>query len=128
MFRLSGEGNQEAAGESKAAWWVRTVEQDGEESESAQLRWAVRYRAGAERRVAELYEQREHSCSGTQQRQFKELRSVLNDVHKHIVAVSKALKIPLAKPHKINGRISPIRLFHKVWVLKLVVPNGSPLS
>ncbi len=49
----------------------------------------------AEEKVAELYEQREHSCSGTQQqRQFKELRSVLNDVHKHIVAVSKALKIP----------------------------------
>jgi hypothetical protein len=36
------------------------------------------------------------ACSGTkaQQRQFKELRSVLNDAHKHIVAVSKALKIP----------------------------------
>jgi hypothetical protein len=48
----------------------------------------------AEQKLAELYEQREHSCSGTQQRQFKELRSVLNDVHKHIVAVSKALKIP----------------------------------
>ena len=49
----------------------------------------------AEEKVAELYEQREHCCSGTkQQRQFKELRSVLNDVHKHIVAVSKALKIP----------------------------------
>jgi hypothetical protein len=25
---------------------------------------------------------------------FKELRGVLNDAHKHIVAVSKALKIP----------------------------------
>jgi hypothetical protein len=49
----------------------------------------------AEEKVAELYEQLEHSCSGTQQqRQFKELRSVLNDVHKHIIAVSKALKIP----------------------------------
>jgi hypothetical protein len=49
----------------------------------------------AEKKVAELSQQRDHSCSGTQQqRQFKELRSVLNDVHKHIVAVSKALKIP----------------------------------
>ena len=49
----------------------------------------------AEKKVAELSQQREHSCSGTQQqRQFKELRSVLNDVHKHIIAVSKALKIP----------------------------------
>jgi hypothetical protein len=49
----------------------------------------------AEEKVAELFEQREHCCSATQQQsQFKELRSVLNDVHKHIVAVSKALKIP----------------------------------
>ena len=49
----------------------------------------------AEEKVAELYNQLENTCSGTQQqRQFKELRSVLNDVHKHIVAVSKALKIP----------------------------------
>jgi septation ring formation regulator EzrA len=50
----------------------------------------------AEEKVAELHDQLENTCSGTQQqrRQFKELRSVLNDVHKHIVAVSKALKIP----------------------------------
>ena len=49
----------------------------------------------AEEKLSELSQQREHSCSGTeQQRQFKELRSVLNDVHKHIVAVSKAVKIP----------------------------------
>jgi len=49
----------------------------------------------AEEKVAELSQQREHSCSGTQQqRQFKELRSVLHDLHKRVVAVSKALKIP----------------------------------
>ena len=50
----------------------------------------------AEEKVAELSDQLEHAGSRTQeqQRQFKELRSVLNDVHKHIVAVSKALKIP----------------------------------
>ena len=49
----------------------------------------------AEEKVAELYDQLEHSCSGTQQqRQFKELRSVLHDLHKRVVAVSKALKIP----------------------------------
>jgi uncharacterized protein HemX len=53
-------------------------------------------RKNAEEKVAELYDQLEHTCSGTQEqrRQFKELRSVLNDAHKHIVAVSKALKIP----------------------------------
>jgi hypothetical protein len=49
----------------------------------------------AEKKLAELSEQREHSCSGTQQqRQFKELHSVLHDLHKRVVAVSKALKIP----------------------------------
>ena len=47
-------------------------------------------------KLAELSEQREHSCPGPteQQRQFKEPRGVLHDVHKRIVAVSKALKIP----------------------------------
>ena len=50
-------------------------------------------RKNAEEKVAELYDQLEHTCSGTQeQRQFKELRSVLNDTHKHILAVSKALQ------------------------------------
>jgi hypothetical protein len=50
----------------------------------------------AEEKVADLSEQLEHGCPGTQEqrRQFKELRSVLNDAHKHILAVSKALKIP----------------------------------
>ena len=49
----------------------------------------------AEKKLAELSEQREHSCSGTQQqRQFKELRSLLHHLHKRVVAVSKALKIP----------------------------------
>ena len=49
------------------------------------------------KKLAELSNNLEHSCvlrNKGQQRQFKELRSVLNDVHKHIVAVSKALKIP----------------------------------
>ena len=83
--------------------------------------WRTRSAAGKmpRRMVAELSEQREPACSPTQQhRQFKEMRSVLNDAHKHIVAVSKALKIPPAKPHKINGRISSIRPFHKVWVMR----------
>jgi hypothetical protein len=50
----------------------------------------------AEEQLAELRDQPPQTCSGpqVQVRQFKELRSVLNDVHKHIVAVSKALKIP----------------------------------
>ena len=49
----------------------------------------------AEEKVAELSQQREHSCSGTQQqRQFKELRSVFHDLHERVVAVSKPLKSP----------------------------------
>ena len=50
----------------------------------------------AEKRLAELRDQPPQTCSGTQEhrRQFKELRSVLYDAHKRIVAVSKALKIP----------------------------------
>jgi hypothetical protein len=50
----------------------------------------------AEERLAELRDQPPQTCFGTQEhrRQFKELRGVLNDAHKHIVAVSKALKIP----------------------------------
>jgi hypothetical protein len=50
----------------------------------------------AEERVAELRDQLENARSGSQARehQSKEMRSVLNDVHKHVVAVSKGLKIP----------------------------------
>jgi hypothetical protein len=53
-------------------------------------------RKNVEEQLSELSNSPPHACSGTkaQQRQFKELRSVLNDTHKHIVAVSKALKIP----------------------------------
>jgi hypothetical protein len=53
-------------------------------------------RKNAEQQLAELSNNLPRACFGTkaQQRQFKELRSVLNDAHKHIIAVSKALKIP----------------------------------
>ncbi len=33
--------------------------------------------------------------------------------------LQKASKNRPRKPHGINGRISPIRLFHNVWVKKL---------
>jgi hypothetical protein len=60
------------------------------------LRQQVCRRKNAEQQLAELSTNLPRACSGTkaQQRQFKELRSVLNDAHKHILAVSKALKIP----------------------------------
>jgi hypothetical protein len=50
----------------------------------------------AEEQLAEFRDQPPQTCSGMPEhrRQFKELRGVLNDAHKHIVAVSKALKIP----------------------------------
>ena len=53
-------------------------------------------RKNAEEQLAKISNNLPPACSGTkaQHRQFKELRSVLNDAHKHIVAVSKALKIP----------------------------------
>jgi hypothetical protein len=49
----------------------------------------------AEDKVEELEDQLEHSRLPAQERQLKEIRSVLNDAHKHIVAVSKGLeKLP----------------------------------
>ncbi len=80
----------------------------------------VRRRKNAEAKVEDLRQHLQHACSGapTQERQLKEMRSILNDAHKHILAVSKGLKNPPAKPHKIKGRISSIRPFHKVWVKK----------
>jgi hypothetical protein len=50
----------------------------------------------AEDRVEEFTEQLDlvRSASPVSDRQFKELRGVLNDAHKHIVAVSKALQKP----------------------------------
>ena len=51
-------------------------------------------RQHAEERVEELTEQLDDIRSAYPKfdRQFKELRSVLNDTHKHILAVSKALQ------------------------------------
>jgi hypothetical protein len=53
-------------------------------------------RKNAEEKVEELREQLQHAYSTVpaRERQLKEMRSVLNDVHKHIRAVSKALKNP----------------------------------
>jgi Tfp pilus assembly protein PilO len=56
----------------------------------------VSRRQSAEAMVQDLSERLEQACSETptQNRQLKEMRSVLNDVHKQILAVSKALKNP----------------------------------
>ena len=58
-------------------------------------------RKNAEQQLAELTNNLPRACSGTkaQLRQFKELRSVLNDAHKHIVAVSKSPKNPRPLNH-----------------------------
>jgi hypothetical protein len=50
-----------------------------------------------------------------QRRAIYDSRSVLNDAHKLIHAVSKGLENRPPKPYKINDRISPIRPFQKVW-------------
>jgi hypothetical protein len=53
-------------------------------------------RRNAEAMVEDLSERLEQASSEapTQHRQLKEMRGVLNDVHKHILAVSKALRKP----------------------------------
>jgi len=48
----------------------------------------------AEGKVEELRHQLKHAALPTQDRQLKEIRSVLNDVHKLILAVSKGLQKP----------------------------------
>ena len=57
----------------------------------------VAYRVSAEAMVQELRERLEQASSETSQhRQLNEMRRILNDAHKHITAVSKALKKPAA--------------------------------
>ena len=51
-------------------------------------------RQHAEERVDELTEELDLVRSAPPGCRFKELRGVLNDAHKHIVAVSKALQKP----------------------------------
>jgi len=56
----------------------------------------VRRRKNAEENLNDLRQQLKHSRSATpiQERQLKEIRSVLNDTHKQITAVTKALLKP----------------------------------
>jgi hypothetical protein len=50
-------------------------------------------RANAEAMVEELRKRLKQASSETSQyRQLREMRSILNDAHKHILAVSKGLK------------------------------------
>ena len=49
----------------------------------------VRRRKNAEERVEDLRDQLKHSAVPAQ---LREIRSVINDVHKHILAVSKGLQ------------------------------------
>jgi hypothetical protein len=48
----------------------------------------------AEEKVEALRHQLKHAALPTPDRQLKEMRSVLNDAHKHILAVSKGLQKP----------------------------------
>ncbi|MGC1362679.1 MAG: hypothetical protein WA602_17725 [Silvibacterium sp.] len=52
----------------------------------------ARRRRCAEDKVDQLRDQLEHASAPIQERQLKEMRSVLNDAHKHILAVSKGLQ------------------------------------
>jgi hypothetical protein len=48
----------------------------------------------AEERVEDLRDQLKHAGAPTLDRQLKEMRSILNDTHKHVLAVSKGLQKP----------------------------------
>ena len=52
----------------------------------------LRRRQSAEDRVEELRSQLKHARGPLPERQLREIRSVLNDTHKHIRAVTKALE------------------------------------
>ena len=52
----------------------------------------LRRRQSAEDRVEELRSQLKHARGPLPERQLREIRSVLNDTHKHICAVTKALE------------------------------------
>ncbi|HZW81495.1 MAG TPA: hypothetical protein VFF50_13555 [Candidatus Deferrimicrobiaceae bacterium] len=52
----------------------------------------VRRRKNAEEKVDDLREQLQHAGAPTQERHLKEMRAVLNDAHRHILAVSKGLE------------------------------------
>jgi hypothetical protein len=52
----------------------------------------LRRRRSAEDQVDELRAQLKHARGPLPERQLKEIRGVLNDAHKHIVAVTKALE------------------------------------
>lgn len=52
----------------------------------------VRRRKNSEQRVEDLRDQLKHSAIPAQ---LREIRSVINDAHKHILAVSKGLQKPV---------------------------------
>jgi hypothetical protein len=52
----------------------------------------ARRRKNAEEQVEDLREQLKRAPVPLQERQLREMRSVLNDAHKHILAVSKGLE------------------------------------
>jgi hypothetical protein len=54
----------------------------------------VRRRRCAEEKIEDLRVQLKHAPVPLQERQLREMRSVLNDAHKHILAVSKGLEKP----------------------------------
>ena len=52
----------------------------------------LRRRRSAEEQVEKLRTQLKHARGPLPERQLREIRGVLNDTHKHIVAVTKALE------------------------------------
>ena len=78
-----------------------------------------RHRKCLEQENEELREQLQNNPSNTTllRSALDQQRRVINDIHNASWLFQKGSKNCPAKPHKINGRISTIRPFQKVWVV-----------
>ena len=68
--------------------------------------------------------QKAHPCEEQLHQALKQQRSVINDIHKHVVAVSKPSRNTPPNSNKINGRISSIWPCHKVRVYEQTGERG----
>jgi hypothetical protein len=78
----------------------------------------IRHRKNAEERGDELRKHIPHPCPEPPiwPRLLKEQRSILNDIHKQILAVSKGLEKPAPYLRQNQSRIDVVLPFHKLWV------------
>jgi len=78
---------------------------------------ATRRRKSAEEQVELLREQlRTLATAPDQLSELRRIRHIVNDTHRRLSRVTKGLENDPPKPNNVNGRITPIRPFRKVWV------------